>query len=283
MSATTRKHVLLAHAAEEKRLDAFPPSFLVQPKLRGVRARVVWRDGIPILLTSYGNIVWGMDHIQGALYELPRIAWDGELYVHGWSQEEINSVVKRKPANPHPRALEMQYHIFDLYASAFQSVRIEALEKLLHEAEPPIFLVPSSPSSKEEWLGQCSSFLKEGYEGIILRHPNGLYVSRDPAYRSPHLLKYKPRFEDTYKIVGTKEGEGWARGMLGAFLVTSGEKEFWVGTGPALTKLTRKKLWSIKEELIGLSLRVKHEPIQTVGGFPICTVAVEVLWPDNAA
>jgi len=67
MSATTRKHVLLAHAAEEKRLDAFPPSFLVQPTLRGVRARVVWRDGIPILLTSYGNIVWGMDHIQGAL------------------------------------------------------------------------------------------------------------------------------------------------------------------------------------------------------------------------
>jgi len=270
------QNILLAYPAEDKRIEAFPPSFPVQRKLKGVRCYVRWVEDLPILLSSYGIPFSYMEHIQAALLELPPVPWDGELYVHGWPQERINSATKRK-VNKNEDSILVEYHIFDVFAQPLQESRLKALTTLLDGVEHPIYLVETEWTTKEEWVPICSSYLKEGYEGIMLRHPQGKYISRSPAYRSPHLLKYKPTEKDEYLIVGVKEGEGWAKGMLGAFLVNSGEVEFAVGTGPALTKASRSALWNNRSSLVGRPLLVKHEPIETVGGIPICTVAVEVL------
>jgi ATP-dependent DNA ligase len=276
MTAPKRKNILLAYPAEDKRLDKFPATFLAQRKLRGVRCMTRWVEGIPILLSSYGIPFQYMEHIQAALMELPAgIPWDGELYVHGWSQERINSATKRK-VNENEESILLEYHIFDIWAQPLQESRSKSLQLLLDKVQHPLYLVETFETNKKEWISLCSRFLQEGYEGIVLRHPQGIYVSRDPAYRSPHLLKYKPTETDAYAIVGYKEGEGWAKGMLGAFLVTSGEDKFYVGTGPALTKASRASLWLQRDSLVGRTLLVKHEPIETVGGIPICTVAVEV-------
>lgn len=276
MNRATRQSVLLAYPAEERRLSSFPSSFPCQRKLKGRRAIVRWVEEIPILLSSYGHPIQFMEHIQGALLELPMVPWDGELYVHGWTQEQINGVTKRT-AERHPDSLLVEYHIFDVVADPLQEQRIKALDMLLPSPEHPIYKVETEWTTQEGWVEKCSQYLREGYEGIMLRHPSGKYISQSPAYRSPHLLKYKPTETDKYRIVGYKEGEGWAEGMLGAFLVTSGEEEFFVGTGPALTKPARARLWRERSSLVGKNLLVKHEPTQTVGGVPICTVAVEVV------
>jgi DNA ligase-1 len=275
MTHPKRKQVLLAYPTEPKRLEKFPPTFLAQRKLKGVRCVTRWVEGIPILLSSYGIPFQFMEHIQAALLELPELPWDGELYVHGWSQERINSATKPK-VNRNEETILVEYHIFDIWAQPLQESRLQSLALLLEGVQHPLYLVETVETNKKDWIPLCSEYLREGYEGIMLRHPQGKYVSRNPAYRSPHLLKYKPTETDAYTIVGTKEGEGWAKGMLGAFIVTSGETKFSVGTGPALTKATRASLWLQRDSLVGRTLLVKHEPVETVGGIPICTVAVEV-------
>ncbi len=219
-----RRDILLAHTVEEKYLDRFPQRFFAQRKLRGRRCRVRWVDSTPILLSSEGNIIHFMEHIQGALLGLPMLPWDGELYVHDWSQEKINGVTKRS-VNRHEESWSVEYHIFDLIVDATQEQRLKGLDAftLLF----PLVQIETHTISRDQWLPMLSEFLAEGYEGIILRHPEGKYISQSPAYRSPQMLKYKPSETDTYRIVGVTEGEGWAAGMLGAFVVV-GEDAKWL-------------------------------------------------------
>ena len=277
-SRPVRQDILLATTVSDRHLAAFPTSFDVQRKFKGKRFHVQWINNFPILLSSMGTIICFMEHIQAAMLELPQMPWDGELYVHGWTQETINGVTGRT-VDKHEDSHLVEAHIFDLaFSGGTQTDRTEALEILRSLIKHPLYLAENVPSTKSTWVEHCSIFLKEGYEGIILRHPKGRYRIQNPAYRSPQLLKYKPTERDTYLIIGFKEGTERLAGSLGSILVQphDGGASFYVGTGKVFTDYNRKKLWQERDSLIGKQLVVKHEPIETVGGIPICTVGMEI-------
>lgn len=260
-----REGIMLAHPATDKRLSHFGELFFTQPKLRGVRCRVEWFHGEPVLLSSYGEGFRLIPHIKEELlnnfpngYNL-----DGELYVHGWTQEEINSVVKRS-INIHKEFYMMEYHIFDIISDEIQAKRIAELLRF-NETEF-IKIVPTTVDYPNTWIKRAEKYLRDGYEGLIFRHTHGFYEEK----RSSALLKFKPTEVDKYTIVGVSEGEGWAEGMLGSFLVKDSDgKMFHVGSGP--TKEERRSWWKIRNELIGKTLVVKHEQARTAEGIPLCT------------
>lgn len=273
-----RTGVMLAHPVNNKKLSAFPDTFLVQPKLRGQRCRTYWLDNEPYLLSSYANEFKYMEHVREILAKLPPWQYDGELYNHEWSQQQINSVCNRT-TNEHPDSGKVTYVIYDIIPESdeqdiTQMERALRLLKLVSDVRllgEHVKICPTYRADKDDWKGHYENFIQDGFEGIILRDPRAPYILK----RSPSLLKYKPTTKSQCKIVGFKEGEGWAENMLGSFLVEHPESkaQFYVGTGPAFTKEKRSFYWRNPDSYVGKFLEVVHEPMNaaTDEGIPICT------------
>jgi ATP-dependent DNA ligase len=272
-----RVGIQLAYPATQSRVAALGKKFLAQPKLNGERARIYWIGNDPVFISSYGNEFYFLDHLKQELQQNKMFhgyLLDGEIYVHGWSRERIDSALRRKK-NISEDVGHLEYHVFDLaYSNVCAIERAYLLQDLNWKPNmTAIFRVPTYSCATNQWVEFCSTFVKQGYEGVILRSHTGLYAEK----RTADMLKYKPTKKDVYLIVGVKEGTNRLTGMLGSFLVRGHDgTEFSVGTGPELTDEKRQKYWQIKDTLIGRKLVVKHEEITTSGGKPICTVAVEL-------
>lgn len=196
---------------------------IVMPKLNGIKMRYV--PGHGCFSKDYKQ--WHPDkfkHIsfpQG--YEL-----DGELYVHGWSLQRINSAVAINSPEVTEDTTLIQYHVYDLPA-----VAREAAERMTM-----IDRIPFGAGIRPvEWrdLGQCchqrkmnhfQAFVARGYEGMMMK--TGLYVDG----RTTNLLR-KKHFEDgEFKLLSVVEGASKNSNMVGALICETEEgKPFKVGTG----------------------------------------------------
>jgi len=286
-----RQGVMLCQPATERRITAvFADTYaFAQPKLNGERCRVQWFADEPYLISSYGNEFLFTDRIKKAILDFHNstgtnpLPYDGEIYVHGWSRERIDSALRRKK-NYNPDVELLEYHIFDIQLADWsQLLRAGKLKELetLGLFTGPIKLVQAEAITLQNWTFKAVDYISEGYEGIILRQPFNVYSNpwgSGTALRPQSMLKFKPTEKDVYLIVNYKEGTGWCTGMLGAFVVQGLDgTQFSVGTGRELTKDKRIAYWKIKDSLIGRKLLVKHEPVKTSGGIPLCTVAYELL------
>jgi len=105
-------------------------------------------------------------------------------------------------------------------------------------------------TSKEEMIKYHDIFLKEGYEGSIIR-TNGLYKMNG---RSSNLLKYKNFQDSDYLIVDVISAE--ARPEWGMIVCQCGEQTF-----PATPKMSheeKKQILLNKSEYIGKTAVIKH-------------------------
>ena len=280
MERPKREGVMLANPVSEKRVRNLGDSIFAQPKLKGERCRVDWFHGEPVLLSSYGNEFKFLNHIKEAIrigFKHSLLALDGELYKHGWSFERIHSAASRK-VNESSDTPGLEFHVFDYQGTASQWMRIHTLieKESLNCFEGPLIRVPYSVVTPDNWLEQANAYTSEGYEGIILRSAIAEYERK----RSLYMLKFKPTEEDEYLICGVTEAiskEGNPKGMVGAFHIRGDDDTvFYVGAGK-LNHAERIRLWNNRGNLAGKMLKVKHEKDKTVGGVPICAVAVEVI------
>jgi hypothetical protein len=276
-----REGVMLAYPIDEGRIARLGPTFFVQPKINGERCRVENFHGEPILLSSYGNEFQFLDHLKEAIkrvwLQVGPVPFDGEIYVHGWPRERIDSALRRT-VNVSPEVGELEYHIFDLTGEKVdQAGRFWVLDEVAQRSffDEPLRFVRPHTADFDTWRIAAQEFVDQGYEGVILRSMTSLYVPK----RSVSMLKYKPTEQDEYEIVHCKEAidkHGEPKDTLGSFLVKGSETDvFYVGAGK-LTHPERDSIWKRREEVIGKMLVVKHEKIRTSGGVPLCAVAVEV-------
>jgi ATP-dependent DNA ligase len=296
-----RENIMLAHPVEgegDRRISLFPKikaadgnsyvQMFEQPKLNGERCRVEWFRGEAIFISSYGNEFRFLNRQKEQIEQLSlvfgQVQFDGEMYKHGWSRERIHSAISRK-VNRNTDIDDLEFHIFD--HQNFVKMQWERL-RLLGEIEQEIFrkglllknikIVPYSICNEVNWLALAEDHLENGYEGIILRNPFGLYEIK----RSANLLKFKPVEKDEYIIKDVNEAislEGENKGMVGSFEVFSNTEpdgtSFNVGAGK-MNHLLRIKYWEIREQLTGKTLVVKHELLRTVNKVPIAAVALSI-------
>lgn len=271
---------MLAHPAEEKRISNLGPLFLTQPKLNGVRCLAQYSEETKKweLYSSTMSLKPFLQHIRNALDMLPRHTYDGELYIHGKTLAEINSIASRTE-NPHPDEFTLCYHIFDIKNEKHQVARDIELNQITHfivneENLKPIKIVASLAGRPDTWKSILAEYTKAGYEGIMFRKLDGLYETK----RSANLLKFKPTLTDIYKITGVIQGDGWCHDRLGALEVESKDgSRFNIGSGALLTKDRRLELYRNRDNLIGRFLLVKHEYLVTANNLPQCAVALELL------
>jgi ATP-dependent DNA ligase len=120
-------------------------------------------------------------------------------------------------------------------------------------------------------------FAKSGYEGFVVRDALAPYVRK----RSTQMMKFKPRKEDLYEIVGTVEEvsiQGISKDSLGALICRGDDGTlFNVGSGSLLTREARQTYWKSRDTLIGKYARVKYQHLTHARGVPRFPVVVEIL------
>ena len=270
------KGIMKCYPFEEKRLLKWTPPFIIQPKYDGVRCRAIkLPNGSYLLLSSEENPIFSVPHINKALERTTfpnnsESEIDGELYRHGWTFEQIVSVTSRT-VNLHPDHLEVQFHIFDYVNEDPQLKRVTELEWA--ELESPLIRSPYwLANNLEGVMTVYDELIAWGYEGIIVRHLMAPYVKK----RSTYAMKFKPKKEDNYVIVGYEEGKERLRGNLGAIICRSGDgSTFSVGTG--FSDGLRRQLWDKKDKLAGCICRVQYQHITPGRKVPRFPVFVEVV------
>ena len=283
---TKRSGIQLCYPFEERRLAKWTPPYVVQPKLDGERCRAVFSGDDNrgyVLLSSENHEINSVPHINQALNKLwnetrTTNEFDGELYRHTMPFHEIHSRVGRTQ-NIHPNHDEIEFHIFDIVSEEIpQHERTMYLHHRQHWLTKPLVYVETLLAESLKDVMACyDQFLSKGYEGIIVRNVEALYVRK----RSTGVMKFKPKKSDWYQIVGVQEEiskDGEPKGTLGA-LICSGDDGTRFNVGSGLTAALRRSLWERKHEFVNGDhlCHVQYQHITPGKGVPRFPVFVEIV------
>jgi DNA ligase-1 len=254
-------------ALSYSKTTAVPDMVYVQPKLDGIRCiatstTMISRRNIPI--TS-------CPHIQDALKNLPPgITLDGELYIPNSKFEDQLSSIKRD--DPNKESYKVLYNVFDIVNLESQVYRFTKLENL--NLPYPIKKVPTELIPSHHIEKYMDNYLLEGYEGMIIRNPDGVYEKNK---RSKFLYKYK-RYSDYWtKIVDIEGGKkGTTDEDCAVFVVSSPNGKLFRVT-PAFPKDTRRAMLQMKWKYIGCKTQIRYENA-TEEGIPSKARAYEAIY-----
>lgn len=250
----------------------------VQPKLDGIR--VVVRDGLVLsrslkpIRNEYVQELFG--HLQGL---------DGELIVGDPTAPDVfqktTSGVMSKAGEP-----DVKLHVFDMWDKPNKDYegRCRAAGMLI---TPDCVLVDTVECNNEQELTTIyDDYVKQGYEGVMLRNPDKPYKFGRATKNSQELLKLKPFEDDEFVVVGFTERMHNANeatvnalgnierssakagkvptGMLGALevLFQKDDKDpvkFEVGTG--FTEEQRREIWNNRDKYLGKLAKVRYQEI----------------------
>lgn len=186
--------------------DLFSPFKLTYTSREGTSWNLPWLDDVivpKIDLTLLDMLCEGVASL------------DGELYLPGYSVNDINSFVK----NPSlPQHYKLQYWCYDICVDGFSAdKRAEMLYggstgKLVadifniedhYENEEQFVLLPEfKVNDITEATSLRDKFIAIGFEGLILRNPKAEYAF---GKRNSSMFKYKKKLDGMFEIVDIQE------------------------------------------------------------------------------
>lgn len=267
------KKPLLAVKADLLRLQ-YPIG--VTPKLDGIRCLII--DGIPVsrTLKPIRNKA-----IAEALTGLPS-GLDGELIAESNNFQDSTSAVMSANST-----IPWKYYIFDYvkddptlgYTERIrQLVELNDLNPLPKEC---ILVKPEYIYTLADLKELHHQHIIDGYEGTMVRDPQGPYKFGRSTLKEGTLLKLK-EFSDTEAVIiaceelmhndneattnalgrterSTHKENKRASGMLGAFVVHPiGEPDLIYKVGTGFTHEQREEYWANQEQLLGKLVKVKY-------------------------
>lgn len=267
--------------------------YMLTPKIDGYRCVV--RNGVALTSSlkpfpnKYLQKVLGVPECEG---------FDGELVIGNPTDSSVfrNSGALRKiEGEP-----DFGFFVFDDFSNPHLDAhaRFEKMQRRIKAlphgstASMRVIAVPVKLVQDEAQLEAAESKLvAEGYEGVMLRQPNGPYKYGRSTVKENLLLKVKTFLDGEAVIIGFEEqmlntnekvtdANGRSKrssakagkvgkGTLGNLLVRGingkfKDVEFEVGTGEGLTHALRQHIWNTRERFMGKVITYKS---QDVGGY----------------
>lgn len=250
---------------------------IASPKLDGIRCIMV--DGKAL---SYNQKPIPNDYIRTTLEKLIGLTkYDGELMIDG----DFNKVQSVVMSQYHHNQKDFYFNIFDSYMDPTKPFhkRAKYVADFCNANNHPhlraveqVLCVDSK--ELEEYWAECTAL---GYEGCIVRDPNGPYKFGRSTLREGYALKLKHFNDDEATIIGveelmhnadtsTKRQENLIAGnTLGSLIVMWNMKEFKIGSG--FDQIQRDELWRIRNQIIGQSVTFKYQEVSSYGipRFPV--------------
>ena len=271
--------VMLAQTYKPEK--GFPLVCFAQPKLDGVRA--YFNKGL--FKSRNHKEYYNMQHISSFFNkkEFDNVIFDGELYNHKMGFQELMTLVKpkqidisnqknEKKIKENQELLEkiqkfVQYHIFDCFFIDDKNMIFKDRYKYLLSIEKyfentPIKIVKVKTINKTNEIDILhDKFVKDGYEGIILRTPNSSYEFK----RSKYLQKYKKFFDDEFEVIGFDKEIQNDIPLIVWKCKTKNGKQF--NVRPKGTNEERAKYYEEAKKYIGKKLTVEYQEL-TDDGIP---------------
>ena len=223
-----------------------------QPKFNGLRCMVYW-EGDELKFMSRGKKFYTtMIHIEEELKNvLPKdIVLDGELYVHGCSLQVINSFVKSLKEDSD----RVEYVVYDMMSKEDLSFEDRWKPKFL-EGLKTVRVCPTFIANNEKELEAFyEAFIKQKYEGLMIRIPSGKYKWDN---RSSDLLKYK-KFQDAeFEVIDVIDGKGKFKDAA-VFICKNDLTAATFEVTMAVDMETKRAQFESKDKYIGKKLTVKY-------------------------
>lgn len=251
----------------------------IQKKYDGIRCISYLKDGNVILESRKGipfqNFQLLKIQLKTILEKQPNTFYlDGELYTNELDFETISGLIRLHEKSCKPDDIKMidliDYHVYDLVDTnklelTYQE-RFNMLNEILNKNTKCKSVETIIAKELDDVKKYHDEFVKDGYEGIMIRDMNGPYEINK---RSKYLQKFKEFMEEEFKIVGFHEGTGDEKGSIVWNCTTSDNKSFSVR--PKGTFESRKKLFIDGDKYIGKLLTVIFQEYssENIPRFPV--------------
>lgn len=236
--------------------------FYISPKLNGVNGTYLRVDG-ELFLKSRGGEDYPVipHHRQEVLTLMGLIGTDeinGEVYKHGEHLQDIQSATKKH----NDLTPQLQFWIFDL--PEFSKETYQERAKILSDAFDSsdcfdfIRMVPIIKSKDKEEIQKTHDFcVKQGYEGLIIRNPGGMYRHN---VRSSEVFKLKEQLDAEFKCIGYKVDKN---GHPVLELITSNGEHFWAK--PEGDAKRKENILDNISDWVGSWVKVRYEQLSKLG------------------
>lgn len=250
----------------------------VQPKLDGVRCLSKRINGVIEFISRKGKNYKTLAHIETELKSIMEVGeiFDGEIYVHKQRFQDIISAVKNVKSKDAATLSnkKLKYYIYDL---ADKTLPFEERNRILQQKfrgkkfKHLVLVDTFRIDTEKEVLAHHKIFVKDGYEGVIIRNKNGLYEFDN---RSFNLQKLKEFFDEEFMIVDVRTGVGRYTDCGTIICQTNDGKLFDVN--PEGTMEEKKEYLKNKHKYIGKSLTIRYQE-KSKDGIPRFGVGVAVV------
>lgn len=253
---------------------------MCSPKLDGIRTFIhptlgpVTRKLKPIP----NDCIRGALEDRGALYGM-----DGELMTvdpHSKEDQPFNTVQSNVMSRG--GAPLWKYYVFDIANPEPFHIRTSFAQQIVASIRDPriVYVVHYMVHNAQELRELAETFVKAGYEGLMLRAPEGPYKEGRSTLNQQWLCKFK-KFQDATGIVigfealqhnqneadtdelgytkrsAEKAGMVESATMLGALILHTEWGQLKVGTG--FDQSTRELIWSAKDSYMGRKVDFKYQ------------------------
>jgi len=258
---------MLAHTYDPKKNTKIMYPCFVQPKLDGLRCLIYKTPTGEIVTQSRtGGFFVTMGHIVNNLAQFfekhPSVVLDGELYTNLYPFEELCGAIKKTHVLEADlgRLRDVHFHIYDVVMQEPYTKRRTFILDNAH-LYPPSFEIVKTDEVTDiaGFRAKFTEYTEEGYEGIMLRNKNGIYVNN----RSHDLQKYKDFEEDEFVIVGYKEAKGRDAGTVIWVCATKAGDEF--DCRPVGSHEHRTDLFRNAAKHVGKMLTIKYQELSERG------------------
>ena len=264
---------LLATKAE---LDKIRYPVLATPKLDGIRCLMV--DGVAMSRSMKPIPNLFVQKEVAGLHGL-----DGELMVNG-DFNDVQSGIMKRDGEP-----DFTYHVFDRWDRQDKfGLRIRSLYVGEYDWHDRIeILVQRTVSQEQDLLSSLDLWLEQGYEGAMIRDPEGKYKFGRSTVKEGILLKLKKFLDDeailveiTEKMTNNNELEedelGYAKrssckenlepaGTAGSCILNWKGTQFRVGFGPGWTDAKKQALWDNRLDDEGRTVTFRYQELSKDG------------------
>lgn len=259
--------------------ESFKGPYLASAKLDGIRCLYGGGGFMSRTFKTFPN-----RHLNALFKNHPELEkLDGELMV-GAPNDPLVYKKTMEVVMSHDKPIDgIGFYVFDSFAdpSLFFKTRLETASKQVDMTKLPVQMLEHILiNTEEEMLELEQDTLNEGYEGLILRNPEGLYKFGRATVKENSLLKLK-RFEDREAIVvgvieemannneatidalghtkrATCKGNKTPKGVMGALVCEDPLFQFQFEIGTGFTAAERKQLWD--DRPIGRTVKYKYFP-----------------------
>ena len=236
----------------------------VQPKIDGCRGIFHTQK----IYSRKGNEFINLKHIVDEILDCPFIL-DGELYSDKINFQELCGLIKKKKLNNKDKEniKNVIYIVYDIILDDHFQERYNKLKTYFDNTFKYVKLLLTEECKNHEEIDiKKDEYIKNGYEGIIIRNKNGKYKENS---RSSDLQKYKDFLDREYEIIGFKKGKGVEDGCVVWICKTKDEKKFNVRPLGKLDE--RRKTYTSADKYVGKMLTVKYQELtpDNIPRFPV--------------